>query len=123
MVWLVAESEKDQAFYLSVVWESMMRFLHIGLGGEDEEDFGTPKLLDIWKNPDRFGSQKFNCRMFLITQNMVLWYAPLICPMLFFTTGFKKKFIFFKNFEVGAHFALLTIKVNGPMGQKYNMYA
>lgn len=43
--------------------------------------------------------------------------------MLFFTTGFKKKFIFFKNFEVGAHFALLTIKVNGTMGQKYNMYA
>lgn len=43
--------------------------------------------------------------------------------MLFFTTGFKKKFIFFKNFEVGAHFALLTIEVNGPMGQKYNMYA
>lgn len=51
--------------------------------------------------------------------------------MLFFTTGFKKKFTpffpefveNFKNFEVGAHFALLTIKVNGPMGQKYNMYA
>lgn len=61
---IVAESGKDQAFYLSVVWESMMRFLHIGLGGEDEEDFGTPKLLDIWKNPDRFGSQKFNCRIF-----------------------------------------------------------
>lgn len=28
-----------------------------------------------------------------------------------------------KNFEVGAHFGLLTIKVNGPMGQKYNMFA
>lgn len=50
-------------------------------------------------------------------------YGSLICSMLFFTTGFKKKFIFFKNFELGAHFALLTIKVNGPMGQKYNMNA
>lgn len=46
-------------------------------------------------------------------------YGSLICPMLFFTTGFKKKFTpffpefveNFKNFEVGAHFALLTFKV------------
>lgn len=51
-------------------------------------------------------------------------YGSLICPMLFFTTLFLPEFVEnFKNFEVGAHFALLTIKVNGPMGQKYNMYA
>ena len=44
-----------------------MRFLHIGLRGMDEEEeFGTPKLLDIWKTPNGYGSQKFHCRIFVI---------------------------------------------------------
>lgn len=45
-----------------------------------------------------------------------LKYGFLICFMLFFIIGFKKKFIFFKNFEVGVYFVLLIIKVNGLMG-------
>lgn len=66
---------------------SMMRFLHIGLGGVDEEDLGTPKLLDIWKNPDRFGSQKFHCRICKLLKILYL----NICSMLFLLTAFKKK--------------------------------